>query len=77
MDMLINSLKSNNYKLHLSVLLFIMKYIIVKTTNAETIHKNLAPKYPSISLATVYKSSTICQIRYNTNYIMEIDIFKY
>ncbi|NLM04334.1 MAG: transcriptional repressor [Clostridiales bacterium] len=57
MDMLINSLKSNNYKVTPQRIAVYHEIHNSKDhPNAETIHKNLAPKYPSISLATVYKS---------------------
>ncbi len=57
MNRLIETLKENDCKVTLQRIAI---YETLKDTkshpNAETIYKQLAPKYPTISLATVYKS---------------------
>lgn len=57
MEVLVNSLKSNNFKITPQRIAI---YREINNTNehpnAETIYKRLEPNYPTISLATVYKS---------------------
>lgn len=57
MNKLIEKLKDNDCKVTLQRIAI---YETLKDSNshpnAETIHKELSPKYPTISLATVYKS---------------------
>ncbi|NBG89175.1 Fur family transcriptional regulator [Isachenkonia alkalipeptolytica] len=57
MNKLIETLKENDCKVTLQRIAIYETLKDTKThPNAETIYKQLSPKYPTISLATVYKS---------------------
>lgn len=72
MDTFVQTLKENNYKVTLQRIAI---YEILKNTkehpNAETIYNKLCEKYPSISLATVYKCLDLFE---NLNLIKAINV---
>ena len=72
MEILVHSLKSNNFKITPQrIAIYREIYHSKEHPNAETIYKRLEPNYPTISLATVYKS---LELFADLNIIQIIDI---